>query len=227
MDNIINKIFKEKDHEEQEASDFKIFSLRGHYNYWIIINRDDLSSILEEQIDLFLKAKEIVGQAQFDKNANLLILNKVTSIKAINKDHLLRIEEDLFHFKKSIIYYTEEELIKFKEVIDLSNVTISMESMLLDENVFEQHKTRFDANEYQSLLYRITHKIPFLRINITQLNNLDSLEEINRKTIRKNALNDLLERDFFTITDDDLAGLTDEAILEKLKTILPNEDKQD
>lgn len=227
MDNIINKIFEEKDHEEQEAPDFKIFSLRGHYNYWIIINRDDLSSILEEQIDLFLKAKEIVGQAQFDKNANLLILNKVTSIKAINKDHLLRIEEDLFHFKKSIIYYTEEELIKFKEVIDLSNVTISMESMLLDENVFEQHKTRFDANEYQSLLYRITHKIPFLRINITQLNNLDSLEEINRKTIRKNALNDLLERDFFTITDDDLAGLTDEAILEKLKTILPNEDKQD
>jgi hypothetical protein len=227
MDNIINKIFEEKDHKEQEVSDFKIFSLRGHYNYWIIINRDDLSSILEEQIDLFLKAKEIVGQAQFDKNANLLILNKVTSIDAINKDHLLQIEEDLFHFKKSIIYYTEEELVKLKEVIDLSNVTRSIESMLLDENVFEQHKTRFDANEYQSLLYRIAHKIPFLRINIKQSNNLDSLEEINKKAIRENALNDLLERDFFTITDDDLTALTDEAILEKLKAILPNEDKQD
>ncbi|WPQ66086.1 ABC-three component system middle component 1 [Chitinophaga sancti] len=218
MDNIVNKIFEERNHERKEGSGFIIFSLKDHYNYWIVINRYELKSVLEEQINLFLEAKEIIGDAQFDKNANLLILNKVNSIDTVNKDHLLQIEEDLFHFKKNIIYYTEGELDKLKHVLDPSNIAASIESMLLQDIVFEQHKTRFDVNEYQSLLYRIAHKIPFLKINITQLNNLDSLEEINQKAIRESKLNDLLQNDFFSITDEELTTLTDDFILQKLKT---------
>lgn len=225
MDNIITQIFHHNDHVLNELSGLHLFSLKGKFNYWVVINREDLSTVLDEQIDLFLKAKEMIGEPQFDKNANLLILYKVDSIDQLDKDNLLRIEEDLYHFKKSIIYYTAQELEKLKTKVNNSTLVDDLESMILNETVFERHKESFDYNDYESLLYRLAHKIPFLKINVKQVNNLKSLEEINNKSILDNKLNNLLEKDFFTITEENLNAMSDDSILQILKTILPNENQ--
>ncbi len=225
MDNIITQIFQDGNHEVYESPGFRLFSLKGKFNYWLVINRDDLTTVLDEQIDLFLQAKEIIGEPQFDKNVNLLILYKVDSIDQIDKEGMLRIEEDLYHFKKSIIYYTDQELEKLKTKINDSTMISDLESMILKETVFEKHKKSFDYNDYESLLYRLAHKIPFLKINVKQINNLESLEEINKKAIIDNKLNDLLEKDFFTITDEEFNAMSDDNILQTLKMILPNENQ--
>lgn len=225
MIEIVSKLFEENNYEEKHSSDIKIFSLKDKYNYWAIVNRDVLNQIQEEQIDLFIKAKEIINQPQFDKNANLLILNKVGKIEEVNKDYLLQVEEDPFHFKKCIIYYTDEEQVKLKEAIGHSEVATCIESMLLKDEVFTAHKQSFDDNDYQSLLYRIAHKIPFIKINITQVDNLSSLEEINKNTVGENALNNLLESDFYTLSNDDFIKLSSEDILDRLKKIIPNENQ--
>src|SRR5690606_8035893 len=136
------------------------------------------------------------------------------------------IEEDPYHFKKSVIYYTEEELDNLVEAIGDSTVLSTIESMILADETFEQHKMYFNANPFESLVYRIAVKIPFVKINITQTNNLKSLEEINKKSVKNDQLNDLLEKHFFTLSDEDFNVMTDEAILEKLKTILPDENQQ-
>jgi hypothetical protein len=223
MINIISKIFKERNHEEIESSDFKIFSLKEKHNYWVVISRNNLTKIKEEQTILFLKAKEVINQPQFDKNANLLVLYNISNTEDANKDAILQTEEDPFHFKKSVIYYTTEELNKLSELIGTSNITSAIETLILKEDVFTKHKSAFDANEYQSLLYRIVHKIPFIQINIAQVNNLQSLEEINKNAIGQNSLNDILEKELFVLTSDELAVITNENLLEKLKTILPDE----
>lgn len=223
MINIISKIFKERNHEEIESSDFKIFSLKEKHNYWVVISRNNLTKIKEEQTIIFLKAKEVINQPQFDKNANLLVLYNISNTEDANKDAILQTEEDPFHFKKSVIYYTTEELNKLSELIGTSDITSAIETLILKEEVFTKHKSAFDANEYQSLLYRIVHKIPFIQINIAQVNNLESLEEINKNAIGQNSLNDILEKELFVLTSEELAVITNENLLEKLKTILPDE----
>jgi hypothetical protein len=223
MINIINDVFVARNHEKLANHELNIFALMGQYNYWVIICRDSIDNIQEEQIDLFIKAKEIVNKPQFDKNANLLILYKVAKIEEINRDISLQIEEDPFQFKKSVIYYTTEELSSLVQTIGERDVVTFIESAMLEEEVFTKHKSAFDNNKFESLLYRITHKIPFVKINIARTNNLESLEAINRAAVGESILNDTLESDLFLVSNEELNAMSSEDVLEKLKTIIQNE----
>ncbi|PVD50143.1 hypothetical protein DC498_21245 [Terrimonas sp.] len=226
MINLISRIFEEAGLEEKANTDFKIYALKEQQNYWVIVQYDDLDKIISEQIELFVKAKEIIQEPTFDKNANLLVLNKVDAISNIKPESLLQIEENPYHFKKSILYYTEVELKNLSDTIGDSIALPTIESLILTDTIFEKHKMYFDANDFESLVYRMAIKIPFIKIKITQTNNLKSLEEINKKSVENNQLNDLLEQNFFSLSDEDFSAMTDEAILEKLKSVLPDENQQ-
>lgn len=227
MINLINRVFQAVELEEKANTDFKIYVLKEHKNYWVIAqyDGDNINNVLNDQIDLFVKTKELVQEPTFDKNVNLLILNKVSKLEDVKFDNLLHIEENPYHFKKSILYYTDEELKNLNAAIGESNVLTFIETLILKNEIFEQHKTNFDANPFESLIYRIAIKIPFIKIGITQTNNLKSLEDRNKTSIGNNPLNEILEQDFFTLNDDDFSAMTDETILDKLKTILTNEDQ--
>lgn len=127
--------------------------------------------------------------------------------------------------RKSILYYTDEELENINTAIGESNALTAIETLILKGEIFEQHKMNFDANSFESLVYRIAIKIPFIKIRLTQTNNLKSLEELNKKSVGNNPLNEILEQDFFRLNDEDFTMMTDETILEKLKTKLLNEDQ--
>lgn len=226
MIDIINRIFIAAELEEKTNTDFKIYVLKSQKNYWVIAeyDGDDINNVLNDQIELFVKTKELVQEPAFDKNVNLLILNKVPKLEDVKFDNLLNIEENPYHFKKSILYYTDEELKSLNAEIGELNALTTIETLILKDEIFEHHKTSFDANSFESLIYRIAIKIPFIKMRISQTNNLKSLEEINRKSVGHNPLNEILERDFFTLNDEDFIAMTNENILEKLKAILPNED---
>lgn len=228
MIDLINRIFLAAELEEKPNTDFQIYILKEKKNYWLIAqyDGDDINNVLDDQIELFVKTKEFVKQPTFDKNVNLLILNKVLKLEDVKFDNLLHIEEDPYHFKKSILYYTDEEQKNLNSAIGESNVLTAIEALILKDEIFEQHKTNFDANLFESLVYRIAIKIPFVKIRITQTNNLKSLEEINKKSVGNSRLDEILEQDFFILNDDDFSLITNETILEKLKAILPNEDQQ-
>ncbi|WP_343591028.1 ABC-three component system middle component 1 [Flavobacterium sp.] len=228
MIDLINRIFQSAELEEKPNSDFKIYVLKEQKNYWVIAHYDgdSINNVLNDQIELFIKTKELVQEPTFDKNVNLLILNKVPKLEDVKLDHLLNIEENPYHFKKSILYYTDEELKSLNAEIGESNALTTIETLILKDEIFEQHKTSFDANSFESLIYRIAIKIPFIKMRISQTNNLKSLEEINRKSVGHNPLNEILEQDFFMLNDEDFIAMTNETIFEKLKAILPNEDKQ-
>ncbi|PWS33210.1 ABC-three component system middle component 1 [Pedobacter paludis] len=226
MIDLITRIFVAAELEEKPNIDFKIYVLKEKKNYWVIAHYDgdNINNVLNDQIEVFVKTKELVQEQTFDKNVNLLILNKVPKLEDVKFDYLLQIEENPYHFKKSIIYYTDEELKNLNAAIGESNVLTGIESLILKDEIFEQHKTNFDANSFESLVYRIAIKIPFIKIRITQTNNLKSLEEINKRSIGNNPLDEILEQDFFMLNDEDFNSMTNETILEKLKAILPNED---
>ncbi|MGE8512445.1 MAG: ABC-three component system middle component 1 [Chryseobacterium culicis] len=228
MINLVNKIFQTAEFDEKPNTDFKIYVLKKQKNYWVIAqyDGDNINNVLNDQIELFVKTKELVQESTFDKNVNLLVLNKIPKLEDVKFDNLLHIEENPYHFKKSILYYTDEEIKNLNAAIGESNVLTVIETLMLKNEIFEQHKTNFDANSFESLIYRIAIKIPFIRIGITQTNNLKSLEEINKKSVGNNPLDEILEQDFFKLNDEDFSAMTNETILEKLKAILPNEDQQ-
>ncbi|MBR9774378.1 MAG: hypothetical protein GYB55_04965 [Cytophagales bacterium] len=226
MINLISRIFEEAGLEEKANADFKIFALKEQQNYWLIVHYDDIDKVISEQIELFVKAKEIIQDPAFDKNANLLVLNRVEAISDIKSESLLQIEENPYHFKKSVLYYTEEELKNLGDAIGDSPEHNTIESLLLTEKIFEQHKLHFDANAFESLLYRMAIKIPFIKIKITQTNNLKSLEEINKKSVKNNEFNDLLEQKFFSLSDENFSDMAEDAIFKIFKTVLPDENQQ-
>ena len=94
MINLISRIFEEAGLEEKANADFKIFALKEQQNYWLIVQYDDIDKVISEQIELFVKAKEIIQDPTFDKNANLLVLNRVEAISDIKSESLLQIEEN-------------------------------------------------------------------------------------------------------------------------------------
>lgn len=227
MIELVGKIFEEAGLREKENTDLKIYSHDGQKNFWVIVQYDayDIEKIIEDQIGIFIAAKEVIQDAAFDKNANLLILNKVESLSNLNVDILLRIEENPYHLKKNILYYTDQEKTNLINKIEDSQVLSTIESLILDEKTFESHKQNFDKNNFESLVYRIAIKIPFLKVNAKQTNNLKSLEEMNNKSLSNSSLNDLLQKDFFYLTEEDFNRITEESVFEKLKSVLPNENQ--
>lgn len=226
MNDIITKIFQKSNHTQYETDGFSLFSLPDQSNFWVVIERENLLGLLDEQVSLFLKSKEIINNPRFDKNANLLVINKVDVLENLDKQLLLKIEEDLYHFKKSVIYYTDLEFEKLKAKLAEENLLQDLETKILDEKIFEKHKESFDNNDFESLLYRLAHKLPFVKINVKQVNNLESLEDLNSKSITDNELNDVLERELFLLSDERLANMKDDELLKKLKPVKSNENQQ-
>lgn len=228
MIDLISKIFESAGIEKKSNTDFNVYILKLQKNYWVVITYDGykINNVLNDQIEIFVKVKGLIQEPTFDKNVNLLILNKVETLGEVNFDNLLQIEDNPYHFKKSILYYTAEELANLNAKIGESDILPAIESLILKDQIFEKHKTDFDANSFESLLYRMVIKIPIIKIKITQTNNLKSLEEINKKSVGENLLDEILEQDFFNLNDEDFSSMTTETILEKLKPILPNEAQQ-
>lgn len=224
MIELIEEIFIARKHEKLLSNALNVFQLTDHHNYWVVKVVNNIDNILDEQIDIFLTAKEIADRPQFDKNANLLILFEVTHEGNINRDLILKVEEDPYHFKKIVLFYSKASLASLNAARGKQTVIEFVESMILKEDVFANHKANLDSG-YESLLYRIAHKLPFVRINIKATKSLESLEAINQEVVRENALNALLEMHFFNLPNNELEAMTVDEIIAKLEPIIPHENQ--
>ncbi|MFV7235325.1 ABC-three component system middle component 1 [Flavobacterium sp. ZB4R12] len=185
--------------------------------------------MIENQSNYFAKTKELIDNEWFDKNANLLILYKQTNFDEINKNEIIDIEENPYLFKKQVLIYTDSEKQKLVEAIQDSGLNYKqfLEKKALSNQVFEQHKTNINNNNFESLLYRICHKIPFINIKVSQENGLLALTDNN--TIKVNssdfkAINDVLSENVFNESISDIENLSQDEIYEQL-TIVLNQDE--
>lgn len=171
------------------------------HSYWLVIVADDLTKIVEKQSEYFNLAKEVANNEWFDKNVSMLIIHKVENFDNI-QDLVIEVEENPYLFKKQIILYKEIEVKKLNEAIELKESTIKdfIEDKILDENTFKKHKENINDNDYESLLYRLAHKMPFIRLNITQENGLETLTDKNKQKIETGSfegLNNYVNHTFF------------------------------
>jgi hypothetical protein len=203
MITIINSIFSQLGliYTELEIGSLYSFDEINKKSYWLIIETDNLIKVLENQANYFEEAKKMINNEWFDKNVNLLILHRVESFENF-QSLVLEIEEDPYLFKKQIILYNDSEVEKLNQALEQQQQNIKgfIENKILEEEVFKKHKEHINNNDYESLLYRLVHKIPLVNLNIVQENGLDALTDNNRQKIESGSfgsLNNLIDQNFF------------------------------
>lgn len=203
MITTINNLFSQLGliNRELEIGSLYAFEDINKRTYWLIIETDNLSNVIENQSNYFEQARNKINNEWFDKNVSLLILHKVEDFDNI-QSLVLEIEENPYLFKKQVILYREIELENLNRAIEGEehNIKDFIEKKILDEAIFKVHKENVNNNDYESLLYRLAHKIPFIKLNIIQENGLEALTDNNTQKIESGSyaqLNRIIEQNFF------------------------------
>lgn len=230
MITIINNLFSQLGlvNSELEIGSLYTFEDINKKTYWLIIETDNLNNVIENQSNYFEQAKNRINNEWFDKNVNLLVLHKVENFDNIQSS-VLNIEEDPYLFKKQIILYKDTERENLNRAIEAEENTIKnfIENKILDEAIFKIHKENINNNDYESLLYRLAHKIPFIKLNIIQENGLEALTDNNTQKIESGSygqLNRFIEQNFFHRNMESIDEMESDTIYDLLlNTLSPDE----
>jgi hypothetical protein len=192
MKNLIRKLFNHHRFEliELDFGDLYTSSDDRKY-YWLVIEQNDASNVLELQDEWFEKCKERISSKEFDKNTSLLILAN-NDKNEIKKQEILLIEEDPFQFKKYVLLFNSKSL---KQLIEQSEngEPKKLLDLIVDEKVFNEYKTMFHEYNWRHLLYHLAQKLPFLKINVKVNQDLDNLFFDAKESLTKNELLDYSE----------------------------------
>ncbi|MEZ7526015.1 ABC-three component system middle component 1 [Cloacibacterium normanense] len=230
MITIINNLFSQLGlvNSELEIGSLYTFEDINKRTYWLIIETDNLSNVIENQSNYFEQARNRINNEWFDKNVSLLILHKVEDFDN-NQSLVLEIEENPYLFKKQVILYREIERENLNRAIEAEENTIKnfIENKILDEAIFKIHKENINNNDYESLLYRLAHKIPFIKLNIIQENGLEALTDNNTQKIESGSygqLNRFIEQNFFHRNMESIDEMESDTIYDLLlNTLSPDE----
>lgn len=230
MKTIVNDIFQKHGFIVQQLAEGNLYSFpleREKTSFWLVIENDDLE-ILDRQNEYFRACKEAIDSNDIDKNTSLLILVKVAETIKFKelKEKILSIEEDPYQFKKLVLFYSENELEALKYEIDdaLEEPLSFIEQNIIASENFSTYKTNPTQFSWQSLIYRITHKIPFIKINVEQDNNLQSLFDTNYKILTQKGFaefDDIMNSSLLSLTPEDFQNISSEEILERLTPETP------
>lgn len=230
MKTIINNLFNQIGlvNKELDCGVLHFFEEENKYSYWLVNETDNLTEIIEKQSTYFAMAKEAANNEWFDKNVSMIILHKVENFDNL-QNLVLAVEENPYLFKKQIILYKDTEVEKLNQALSSQETTIKnyIESKILDESTFKIHKENINNNDYESLLYRIAHKIPLIKLRIIQENGLDALTNNNRQKIETGAfleINNLINQNFFNRSSESIDEVNSDIIYDfLLKTLNSDE----
>lgn len=164
-DAILEHLFEQVVHEYDGYNNLKFYKkeLGEHHRYVVTISLDEMIDILDVDVihEHVLKytPDSLVASPAFSKNTDLIVLLKLNSLSQYKKleDKIFSIEENPYHFKKYVLYYTEDELsfIKGKKYQDIKET-------LNNHADFINYKNNPLKPCIYNMVARIFIKIPFL-----------------------------------------------------------------
>ncbi|MFJ2389656.1 ABC-three component system middle component 1 [Pseudomonas koreensis] len=160
--------------------------------------------------------KEFVEHPAFKKNCDLICLLKLDKLAKFKEleNRIFAIEEDAYHYKKYVLYYTkeEEDCLAGFEFADLLR-TIS------DKSQFDSYKNSPLSSSTYSIAAKIFIKIPFLILS-HEKRELVPLKLQAEAAIAESELTELYKKVQDLPETDDVA--TDDLIKELMKNELEN-----
>ncbi|WP_288766093.1 ABC-three component system middle component 1 [uncultured Enterobacter sp.] len=193
MQNLIEQLLESEGLTRQLSTDLALYeySSTGKTNYWLVIHGEPIITP-EIQAGWLSKCKSATADPALEKNINLLIVWNTNSSKVLASKQVNHIEEDSYFFKKHVLPYTTEELEALRQQIETHGFSIVFRESITTPSTFTEYKSNYLEGGWQSLLYRIAIKLPFIAVNSSGNSNLASLERNIREKIQRTSNPDVL-----------------------------------
>ncbi len=165
MIEIIINTFEIFNYSKLPNSEIPIFKSTLMDDYWVIYQGSP-SQLLEKKVqsELMTQCKKVCTDPAFEKNANIICLWNVESINKKNIRQLHQAEEDIYFFKKHVLYYTQSELTSLTEQSSAYPLRDLLQQSPTNPEVFRRYKENINKGTWESLLYRICMKLTFIPI---------------------------------------------------------------
>jgi len=231
MINLIDDLFLQNGFICQSGEGFKLYHRSADdqkKEFWVI-PLQDFVDILAEQAQLYRKCKALNVQQELDKNISLLMPVRVEDeayCKAL-KSEILRIEEDSYFFKKHVVVYSDQELADFRENQADIQTNEYLIKVVAQQSCFEVYKANPKKLQWQSLVYRLASKIPFIQLKIKVNKDLTSLYELKAEKVAAKQLSDFeqgFEDAFGETSYLDLSNTDAVELINQLNQIFTTED---
>lgn len=223
MLDTIKTLFSAYDFQAQEIKNGYFFYRKSIEDYWVVL-KEDVDNLLAKQSVFFEECKKMCGSTSLDKNLSMLVLWETDGkIEAESfKRRKMNLEEDPYYFKKYVLAYSLQELKDLKKKIGDQNLITFFENSIVSKEIFDVYKKKPFVLTWQSLLYRIAVKIPFLPIKIKQSQGLQSLFEQNNNVLRDENLfdfNNKMLKELEYYSEADIRGTDVNKLFEKIRMI--------
>ena len=219
MLNLVSQIFEYFDYKHIGCEGFHLFKSGLIKDYWLIFEGTP-SELLKKDVQgkLISKCRELDSDPALDKNTNVICLWSVSSIDKNTIRQIHKVEEDIFFFKKHVLYYTENELNSFLSQCSTTALSDLITKEPTNPSVFNNYKTTTSTGTWEALLYRICIKLTFIPIAKGNAEQISSLYENHNDSLsKKPKILKTLERSVLQLTDSELDSVPDE-----LLTLLKN-----
>lgn len=165
MIDVIINTFKLFGYEKLNNEEIQLFKSSFIDDYWLIYQGSP-SKLLErkEQSRLLSLCKKICSDPSMDKNTNVICLWNVDSVNKTTISQLHQAEEDIYFFKKHVLYFTTKEANSFNIELSKSSLKTMLKQFPTDPKVFQHYKSNIHSESWESLLFRLCIKLTFIPI---------------------------------------------------------------
>jgi hypothetical protein len=227
MKAFINDLFIQLGFQTYQNDTVSLFSFTPETNkkaYWAVVEWEDLEP-LADQSAIFNSCRNTVDQPELDKNLSLLILIKLNDTAKIDaaKLSIINTEENAYYFKKYVLHYADNEYEQLKTQQGAKTALEFLTQQIINSDCFKTYKNEHKSISWQSLIYRIALKLPFIPIIIKTNKGLASLFEDNQlKVTAKNlkALDEHLTAQYGSLAVKNIDDLSADDMLNKLISII-------
>jgi len=229
MYDLIKEIFESYGYVCQEFEHKLLFSKTvedSKKDFWLLVQLDSMDDLIENQVKWLEQCKRLNNAQELEKNISMLVLWSTGGAQEFSemKKKIMPIEEDPYFFKKHVLYFSISELEKLIEVVGEENLVEFVKEKIPLNNTFSSFKNDPQGQTWQSLLYRIAIKLPFIDIQINDEENLESLFEKNNENIEEHVDNllSVLNNKIFELYDEiSLNDLKNKDISDLLEDLTP------
>ncbi|HID9556742.1 ABC-three component system middle component 1 [Serratia ureilytica] len=186
MQNLIEQLLESEGLTRNLSTDLALYeySNAGKTNYWLVVHDEPLITP-EIQSGWLSQCKAVTIDPALEKNINLLIIWNIDSNEVLASKRVHHIEEDSYFFKKHVLTFTTEEFEALRQQIDTQGFETIFRESITSPGTFTEYKSHYRKGGWQSLLYRLSIKLPFIAVNSSGKSDLASLERNIRVKIQR------------------------------------------
>ncbi|MDE9535321.1 ABC-three component system middle component 1 [Xenorhabdus bovienii] len=177
MHKLIEQLFESEGMARHPVAGLELYkySSPGKTNYWLIIHDEPIITP-DRQAGWLNECKSATADPALEKNINLLIVWKTDSTSVLSSKEVHHAEEDSYFFKKHVLPYTAEEFEGLQQQIATQGFETVFHQTITTPLTFIQYKSHYLEGGWQSLLYRLAIKLPFITLQSAGNTDLDNLE---------------------------------------------------